>query len=601
MQLFEQDVLRGRYVEQRVDTSINKMQNERFWYNDTTFYQHLGNIGTAAKPIFYELPLKIGARYGKYVFDRYAYNPFNLNYYDTRSPYSHLSYIQGQRGEQLFEVIYARNIKPNWNIGVAYQLMGADKQFGAIDRRQNGLIDNQAVKAFTHYQSPNKRYDLFANYTFQKHEQIELGGVRPRATDYSANGEVITDSLFRYQNDQSFLMQAASEESRNHYHALQIFKLAGEDLKLYHQLDVHRQQNDFQDSNIQTVGDTAILFYPDTLYSPQFTDDRTFYREVENVFGVTGNNKLSFYKAYIKHRNAAITYRVFDTEAATATTPASTTELKLENNESQLFVGGQLRLHYQELVEVVLDGEFQLSTDYRVNGLARFKGLYGSLARVLRSPSFIEQRMMSNHFVWDNDFSSSVTDKIEAGYAGKIGTRQYIKLRAEYTNIKRHIFFNQQAVADQLVGNQRFYGVKLDHKIRFGSIHFDNFIAYTNTDNAETIRIPEWLVDSKLYFEGDIFRNALFGQFGVHAYVPSGYFADAYMPVTQQFYLQDEIKLRTYPVIDVFVTADIKNLNLFLKMANVTDELLAPGYFATPYFPGMRRSFIFGIKWMFFD
>jgi hypothetical protein len=94
---------------------------------------------------------------------------------------------------------------------------------------------------------------------------------------------------------------------------------------------------------------------------------------------------------------------------------------------------------------------------------------------------------------------------------------------------------------------------------------------------------------------------ALIGQFGVQVYTPSDYQADAYMPVTQQFYLQNDFIVRRYPVAEVFITADIKNLNVFLKMANVAQDLTAKGYFMTPYYPANQRSFIFGIKWMFFD
>ncbi|MDX5437372.1 MAG: putative porin, partial [Pontibacter sp.] len=87
LKLYEQDVLEGRYKATPIDTFLSNLHNERYWYNDTSFYQHLGNVGTAATPMLFQLPDKIGVRLGKNIFDRYAYKPGQLNYYDTRSPY----------------------------------------------------------------------------------------------------------------------------------------------------------------------------------------------------------------------------------------------------------------------------------------------------------------------------------------------------------------------------------------------------------------------------------------------------------------------------------------------------------------------------------
>ncbi|MBF8962499.1 hypothetical protein I0P70_04500 [Pontibacter sp. FD36] len=585
LQLFENDVLEGRYLLQRIDTSINNMHNERYWYQDTAHYQHLGNVGTASKPILFRAPNKIGARLGKNVFDRFAYDPHRVNYYDTRSPYSHIYYIQGQRGEQIFEATHARNITPRWNAGVAYQIISGNRQIGVSNLRRDGILSSQAVKAFTHYRSENEKYDLFANFTHLNHEQIEFGGIIP--------GEA---NRFLFQQALTYLDQASTQELRSNYHLMHIYKLAGEDLKLFHSFDWGRQRDIFQDDAISRQSNGEPVFYPKVLTPLTRTDDRTAYREMENIAGVTGNNKLSFYKAYAKFRNSKLDYRVL------SIAQHDSSERYNESNESlsQLFVGGELRLMYGQAL-LSFDGEFQMTNDYKVGATAKLGPLQGRVSRVLRSPSLIEQRIIGNHFEWTNDFNNSVTDRLEATFAGKLGARQFVRLTGHFNHIKRHIYFGLNAVPAQYADNQQVFGAELQHHIRFGKVHFENFVAYTNTSEAPVIRIPEWLFDSKLYFEGALFRNALIGQFGVQVYSPTAYMADAYMPVTQQFHLQNDFTIQPYPVTDVFITADIKNLNVFLKMANIASDLTAPGYFSTPYYPGMRTSFVFGIKWMFFD
>lgn len=593
LRLYENDVLEGRYLQQRIDTSLHNIHNERFWYQDTAYYQHLGNIGTASRPILFQMPNKIGVRIGKNAFERYAYNPETINYYDTRSPYSHIYYIQGQRGEQVFEGTHARNITPRWNIGVAYQIMTGNRQIGVSNLRRDGYLSHQAVKAFTHYRSENGKYDLFANYTHLNHEQIEFGGILPGPDDTQ-------DDLFRYQAELTNLSQAASREFRNNYHLLHIYKLAGEGMKLYHSFDWRRQRDLYQDDAIPRTADSlrTLLFYPEATFHPTQTDDRNFYRELQNVFGVTGNSKISFYKAYVKQRNSKIEYNVLEAFVLNDTLRGRT--LSDSDRFNQLFVGGQLRFNYGPAL-VSVDGEFQMTRDYNVSATAKLGPLQGRVARVLRSPSLIEQRMWSNHFTWGNNFNNSVTDRLEGTLTGKLGEKQFVRLTGHYNNIKRHVYFNTNAEPAQAVGNQQLYGAELQHHIQFGPVHFENFVAYTNTDKAEFIRIPEWLVDSKLYFQGNLFKRALHTQFGVQLYLTTNYEAYAYMPVTQQFHLQNGFVVKSYSLLDVFLNADIKSLNVFLKMSHINEGLTAPGYFVTPYYPGMRTSFIFGIKWMFFD
>ncbi|TPE45796.1 putative porin [Pontibacter mangrovi] len=613
LRLYEQDVLEGRYEATPIDTSLNNLHNERFWFNDTIFYQHLGNVGTAATPLLFQVPKKIGVRLGKTIFDRYAYDPQRINYYDTRSPYTHLYYVQGGQGEQVFEALHTRNINPRWNFGVAYQILSADQQIGpGSQSRSKGFLDNQAVKAFTHYRSENERYDLFFNYTFMKVEQVESGGI-----DTTAGGQEV---LEKYEEAPVYLTQAMNEESRNNLHLTHIFRLAKENLKVYHTFDYYRQRNEYTDDAIpqglvepsplledMPVEGTSYL-YPQFRYSTSKTNDVTEYSELENTFGLTGNNKLSSYTAYLKLRNAGITYTAIDSIRNAAELPDSVLNsgdvfqrIGQDSKYNQVLIGGNVRVFYKELAELTGQAVYQLAGDYRIKGMARLGGAYGSLERVLFSPTLMQQYILSNHYKWNEDFGNIVIDRFEAGLHQKIGKRQYLKLDAYYNNIKRWVYFNQDAEPAQANTNQRFWGGSLEHRIFFGPLHFDNVVSYNNTDEASTIRMPDWLVESKLYLQGPLFKNALYMQIGVQGTYATGYEAYGYMPVTQQFYLQNGFMVQDYPVLDLFLNADIKTVNLFLKLSHANLGLGEPVYFLTPLYPAMRRSFVFGLKWRFFD
>ncbi|NEM98855.1 putative porin [Pontibacter burrus] len=592
LQLFERDVLEGRYREQRVDTAIHNMHNQRYWFQDTAFYQHLGNVGTASQPLLFYMPTRIGVRLGKNAFDRYAYDPQKINYFDTRSPYSHLYYVQGQRGETIFEGIYARNITQNFNFGVAYQIISADKQIGSTDLYDDGLIDNQAIKVFSHYKSKNQKYELFANYTHLNHEQIESGGVRPDPDD-------TTDSLFRYENDLVFLNQASTQEMRHNYHLLHMFRLINDNLKIYHRMDWRSQRTNYQDDLIPFAGDSSLLFYPRTLYSNRFTDDETNFREFENEFGFTGRSSISYFKAYAKLRNSKLNYSAVKT--VTMDSSAIGGLVTGVDAINQVLLGGEFQLNYQDKYLLYGEGEYQLTDNYRFLASARFKGLELSQTRLRQSPTLIQQRIISNHFNWDNDFDAIITTRSQAILRHQFGKRMHLRLMGAYTHIDRYVTYGFNAEPIQLNGNQQLLEAQLAQHLRFGGFHLENFLHYTNAEKAQYIRIPEWLVNSKLYFQGFLFKKALFSQIGLEMTLPSAYQPDAYMPVTQQFYLQNDLTTKNYPVFDVFLNADIKTVNVFLKMAHVNYGIWEPGYFETPGYPGLRRSFTFGLKWMFFD
>ncbi len=593
LQLYENDILDGTYREQRIDTTIQNMHNQRFWFQDTAYYQQLGNIGTAAKPMLYQLPNRIGVRLGKNAFDRYAYDPQTINYFDTRSPYSHLYYVQGQRGEQVFEVIYARNITSRFNFGVAYKIVAADKQIGSSNLRDDGQIDNQAVKVFSHYSSKNDKYDLFLNYTHLNHEQVESGGVKPLDADDTP------DSLFRYENDLVYLDQAATNEMRHKFHLLHMFKVSGENLKAYHRLDWGRQKSTFSDDRIPRLETGAIDFYPNTYYSNLRTKDRTNYRELENEFGLTGNTKISFYKAYVKQRNGKINYSAIQT--ITPDTNAVLTTIQGTRADNHIFVGGEARLFYQDKYWLTGIGEYQLADNYILQASAKAQVLEFTQTRIRQSPSFMEQRVISNHFYWNNDFKTTITDQSKATLQHQFSDRLFLRLMGAYTNISRIVVYGTDAQPVQISENQKLLEARFENHLRLGGFHLENFIHYTNTDNASAIRIPELLINSKLYYQGHIFKQALYGQIGVELNMPTAYQPDAWMPVTQQFYLQNVLTTKNYPVFDVFLNADIKTVNVFVKMAHVNYGIWEPGYFETPGYPGLRRSFTFGLKWMFFD
>jgi hypothetical protein len=322
---YEKDFFRGNYEESPVDTSISNSYSSLYWFGDTIFQQTLGNFGLATKPLVYKFDPQIGARPGRHSFDFYEYRTDNLTYFNTRSPYTKLYYVQGTLGEGFFEAEFSRNIKKWWNAGFAYKRMTANKQFGASTRK-DGQVDGNGFKFYTHIQSTNNRYHLFANYILMNHKWVESGGIKPRAGDTQ-------DSLFNFLTEDIYLRQATGRDVRHLFHIGQTFGLFGDHLKLFHELEQRKQFDRFDDLALDS---TSATIYPDKInYDQKETHDRTTYTEFQNTFGITGNQTHYYYKAYLKYRNA--TWEINRPEII-----IQNADLPFSQTFNQAFAGGEL-------------------------------------------------------------------------------------------------------------------------------------------------------------------------------------------------------------------------------------------------------------------
>ncbi|MDX5346819.1 MAG: putative porin, partial [Hymenobacteraceae bacterium] len=238
--------------------------------------------------------------------------------------------------------------------------------------------------------------------------------------------------------------------------------------------------------------------------------------------------------------------------------------------------------------------------EYRIQAKAKLRYLWAEQSRIKYSPTLVQQEVFNNHFVWSNNFVNSIADRTSVGFEASFA-KNLLKLEGSYVNLQNYIFFNQQAEPQQLATQQKLYKAQLYHKVALGNLNLEHLGVYTNTDDAPFVRVPEWLINSKIYYQGFLFKKAMFGQIGFETTMSSDYYADAYMPATQQFYLQNSFLVKSYPVIDFFIAADIKTVNVYLKLAHANEGFPDKGYYVTPFYTGLQRSVLFGVKWQFFD
>ncbi|RSK24149.1 hypothetical protein EI290_20410 [Hymenobacter metallilatus] len=618
--LKERDLLREDTLGQVIDTTLTRLPQQRYWAHDTTFQQDLGNFGTASRRLLWEPNLQLGARLGRTVFDKYARNAADVPYYDTRSPYTFFRFHQGNPYEQIFELSYARSLKKHFNAGFAYERFGANKAV-AVTNTKTGQVEHSNFLFFVRYDSPTGRYHAMTNFSTARHRVAEQGGIQPQlvtnnpdAPSDFENGKVILSQLFDYQREVVNLTKAINRDDRDEVRLAHTYRLLGRGLTVFHLFDYSRQLNKYTDEALSSTGGVA-RFYPLIRRTNTITDDRAEFRRLENTVGVLGRTNAVEYRLYGRQRTFRLITRSNIGE------PAVLRPALPDSTGTQLFAGGTAAFRYRQFA-IETAGELKLSarlnnignTEYWVRGAARLGPLRGEVLLSSYAPTLTELRLVGNHYAWDHTessadpFENTQVQQLRVQVAQQLGSH-YLEATGTVANIQNLVYYTADAPggqfgAPQQLGTARqLTTLRAHYRLTWGKFVADNQATYTigaGEDNPG-LRIPALVGESRVYYQGYVFKKALLGQAGVQTYFQSRWKAYDYSPSTQQFYVQDHFTVRNTPVVDVFLSGDIRTVGFFLKMAYVNQFLPQPGYFAAPYYAALPRRFQFGIRWQFFN
>ncbi|HEY8401365.1 MAG TPA: putative porin [Cytophagaceae bacterium] len=576
--VLEDDVLNMVDTTYAVDTLINGIHEYDFLYENDILYQNLGNYATPLSPIFYVPPGTIGRTLGVTVFDRYAYDPSGIRYYDTKSPFTSLSYLQGSKGQQMLRAIFSRNVNPYWNFGGDLRRITSQKQIGFPQPREN-QASHWAFSFYTRYFSANGKYQIMANFSHLHHTINETGGVLP------PSGEETTDDLFDFQLEPVRLFNARSLEKRYNYHLFQELALdSTRNFYLFDIVDIQKRVNRYDDKDL--ASDTAFIPYQITLFDQNATQDRMDYRLFQNIAGIKGVIGKMFARVYFRNR-----YYTLEHSYAPEATRAY----------YDYFVGGAARYTISPTSMARVNGEFMLGEDYLIRGEYLNKAFQLLYYRVNSSPTLVQRMYIGNNFGWYNpQFVNTLSDNLQVNARVRFGNFS-IGPFVNLANIQNYIYYDASAIPQQTNEAIQYISAGSSLIYRYKSLNFENIVRFSSVSGPDVLRVPPVFNHFRFYIQNKILKNALHAQLGLDLYYRSTYFANNYMPVTQQFYLNNTFETQQYLLGDLFLNMEVKSALIFLRLSHFNEGLLERGYFVTPYYPGLMRTFEFGITWRFYD
>lgn len=276
-------------------------------------------------------------------------------------------------------------------------------------------------------------------------------------------------------------------------------------------------------------------------------------------------------------------------------------------DEFSTYIGAQISKRLGSLITYDAQGELCILGDdlgeFRASGEAQTKfKLFGKDATIKATgfiknytPAFYLRHNHTRYFWWDNEFSN-----IQQFYAGGEvfleSTRT--RLSAGIESIQNYIYTAANGYPVQHNGNLQVISARLNQDFRYRALGWDNELCYQLSSNTDVLPLPSLSVYSNLYLAFKLVK-VLTVQLGVDLHYFTSYNAPYYEPATQQFQVQDEVKVGNYPLINAYLNFHLKQARFFVEAYNLSSQFVSPNYFSLAHYPLNPMMLKMGVSVMF--
>lgn len=612
-----------------IDTSIFHASDHEILEREHTIYSTLSNTGLAHKSMRFNYLHQVGFDMTLPAFAAYMQNESNIVSYQSVLPYSELRYVMtaGDK-EQHLNVKFGRQFSHNLFVSFAFN---TDYSPGLF---KNNKSINNYFWVNAHYLTDNKRYGAMAYWYRNKLEMGENGGI-VNDEDYSSHTESDNSVINVNLNSATNFVISSGAGIEQFFNLLPqkkqvkattpptVDSITADTLLLLDSLPnvpqaqtktrkftLGRLCHSFSYLNNKLYYNEAspgVAFYQpfDTLFNITKSTDSTTVRAIRNTLKWNSlgyqkyNDDIPFY-LYAGVTHGFYKVKHFDYLEG---------ETLLARNYNQLSVNGGIIINLFKSTRITGQGElvtlgYQIG-DFDIKG--QWKQFLGTSAKNYgqatfdvelkrQSANWFEEHYASNHFRWDNDFNAATYLTLNLKYCYKqycIGVKQ--------TSISNLIYFGTDARPTQFDGLFSIREAYLSFYQSLGRFELEGFASLQKSSNEEVVHLPLLLGQLKFGYSQPIFHKAATLHPSLTVRYFTKYYADAYMPATRTFYLQNEVQIGNFPFIDLAIALQVKKANIYVAYSNMF--LLTGNYnsFIAPHYP-MRDSRIFiGVNWRLFN
>ena len=608
---------------QPLDTTLMNWRIDYPYYLKGVGDMTLGGLGQSTLPFnYFDRPTSPDFTFAQ-TYDAYTYRMDNVPFYNSKTPYLNFMYLEsGQKRyrEEHFEVTTAHNVSPTTGFNVSYKSRGTK---GLYDWQRT--TNHNLSAAFSH---TGKRYSVHAAYINNRITQRENGG--------AVGLWAVADTI--YEHPSGVPMKLAAAEAENSYRnnsffvkqaiAIPLQPVTDYDFSLAelsaiyvgHIFEYNTWSKLYKDKyaeftnergSMTDVGEyepTKDVYYKNWYISPTESRDSIRERVLSNRF---------FVEAQPWDRNGAVgrlgggvgidmyAYSQFGFNDY-----ISGKQGKVKETAWYAYgaISGKVKKFADWGADVKYYPSGYRSGDFSMNAhialTAKLRGhpitLSGRFSQTKRSPSYWENNLFSNHYMWSNSFKQEDETRFEVSLnVPSIA----LEVSAWQGVISNKIYYDAQSMVAQSSDAISLTSLYARKDFRLGGFHFDHRVLLQWSTNQEVIPVPLCSAFLSYYYECWVERNKVLRlQFGVDGKFNTSYYAPSYNPALATFYNQREYEIGNYPYLDVFLTAKWKRMRIFLKYQHVNYNLFGNGHYLTtagyPLNPGMFKV---GISWGFYD
>ena len=198
------------------------------------------------------------------------------------------------------------------------------------------------------------------------------------------------------------------------------------------------------------------------------------------------------------------------------------------------------------------------------------------------TPAFYMRHNHSRYYWWDNP-NFNMTQQIYAGGEVYLESSK-TTLKAGVESIQNYIYFNKQGFPVQHGSNLQVVSARIKQDFRFRAFGWENEACWQLSSDESVLPLPSLSAYSNMYLAIKV-AKVLTVQLGANVYYNTAYYAPYYEPATQQFQVQDEVKVGNYPLVNAYVNFHLKQARFFVMAYNLSSKFADPNYFSLAHYP----------------